>query len=90
MFDGERPSGEYAVVKGDSLYSTIRYNAVSGPLTVLVEAGEYSIMEMSEYRQDQIDRAMSPLYAAIPVVIVLAVLGGVLGMLGTAFGRLKF
>jgi len=33
---------------------------------------------------------MSPLYAAIPLIISLAVLGGVLGMLGKAFGRLKF
>jgi peptidoglycan/xylan/chitin deacetylase (PgdA/CDA1 family) len=34
--------------------------------------------------------AMDGLAAAVGIVAVLAVLGGVLGMLGTAFGRLKF
>lgn len=51
-----------------------------------VEGVTYSIQSESGYRQEQIDRAMSPLYAAIPVVVVLAVLSGLITMVG----RLKF
>jgi len=63
---------------------------VDDGIIIEVEAGEYQVMTMSAYRQDQVDRAFEPLYAAIPVVVVLAVLGGLITMLGKAFGRLKF
>lgn len=54
--------------------------------TILVDAGEYQVLTEKAYRDQQVDRAISPLYTVIPVVIVLAVLGGLLTMLG----RLKF
>lgn len=68
----------------------IPYEVVDDGIIIEVEAGEYQVMTMSAYRADQIDRAMSPLYAAIPVVIGLAVIGGLFTMIGTLFGRLKF
>ena len=76
------------VLDGDG--NEIAWESVDGGIIMEVEAGEYQVMTMSAYRQDQIDRAMSPLYAAIPVVVVLAVLGGLFTMIGKAFGRLKF
>jgi|LSQX01.1.fsa_nt_gb peptidoglycan/xylan/chitin deacetylase (PgdA/CDA1 family) len=52
-----------------------------------IKSGQvYEIMTPSAYRQAQTDRAFEPLYAIIPVVLVLAVLGGLFTMLG----RLKF
>jgi hypothetical protein len=43
-----------------------------------------------EVKPTSMTEAMDGLTAAVGIVVVLAVLGGVLGMLGTAFGRLKF
>jgi Na+-translocating ferredoxin:NAD+ oxidoreductase RnfE subunit len=34
--------------------------------------------------------AMDGMSAAVGIIVVLAVLGGLFSMLGTAFGRLKF
>ncbi len=54
-----------------------------GVLQIDMTAGhEYEVMTLSR----QIDVAMSPLYAIIPVVVMLAVLGGLITMVG----RLKF
>ncbi len=72
------------VVDGDG--NEVPFEEVDGGIIMEVEAGEYQVMTMSAYRADQIDRAISPLYAVIPVVIVL----GVVGSLITMLGRLKF
>jgi hypothetical protein len=75
----------------DASDNNIVYDAADGSVLFDAERGElYVIQSLSAYRAAQIDVAMSPLYAIIPVVVMLAVLGGVLGMLGKAFGRLKF
>ncbi len=68
----------------------VPFEVVDGGIIMEVEPGEYQIYSMSGYRQEQVDRAISPLYAAIPVVIGLAVIGGLFTMLGGVFGRLKF
>lgn len=60
----------------------VPFEEVDGGIIMEVEAGEYQVMTMSAYRQDQIDRAFEPLYAVIPVVIVLAVIGGLFAMIG--------
>ncbi len=60
--------------------------AAGGAVTVLVPPGTYELLTISEYRQRQLDESLSPLYAIIPVVVVLAVLGGLITMVG----RLKF
>jgi hypothetical protein len=72
------------VLDGDG--NEVPFEAVDDGIIIEVEAGEYQIYSMSGLRQEQVDRAMSPLYAIILVVIVLAVLGG----LFTMVGRLKF
>ena len=72
------------VLDGDG--NEVPFEAVDDGIIIEVEAGEYQVMTMSAYRADQIDRAISPLYAIIPVVVVLAVMGGLFTMLG----RLKF
>jgi hypothetical protein len=72
------------VVDGDG--NEVPFEAVDDGIIIEVEAGEYQIFTQSAYRQDQVDRAMSPLYTAIPVVVMLAVLGGLITMVG----RLKF
>lgn len=72
------------VVDGDG--NEIAWESVDGGIIIEVEAGEYQIMTMSAYRQAQIDTAISPLYAIIPVVLVFGVIGGLFTMLG----RLKF
>lgn len=72
------------VLDGDG--NEVPFEEVDGGIIMDVEAGEYQVFTQSAWRQDQIDRATSPLYAAIPVVVVLAVLGGLITMLG----RLKF
>ncbi len=77
-------SGDYVAVSSDG--DATRCDVDNGILTVTLGAGDYEIMTLSAYRQAQVDRAMSPLYAVIPVVIVLAVIGGLITMLG----RLKF
>lgn len=46
----------------------------------------YVAYSLAAYRSDQIDNAMSPLYAIIPVVVVLAVVGGLFSTLG----RIKY
>ena len=43
-----------------------------------------------EVKPTSMTAAMDGLEAAIGIIVALAVLGGVLGMLGKAFGRLKF
>ena len=43
-------------------------------------------MTLADFRQEQVDSAFEPLYAVIPVVIVLTVIGGLITMVG----RLKF
>ena len=70
----------------DANGNDVPFEVVDDGIIMEVEAGEYQVMTMSAYRADQIDRAMSPLYAVIPVVVVLAVLGGLITMVG----RLKF
>lgn len=55
---------------------------VDGALVFEADVGSYAIMSMSAYYSDRIDDAMSPLYAIIPVVIALAVLGSILAMVG--------
>lgn len=71
----------------DASDNLIAYDAADGSILWDAERGElYVIQSLSAYRAAQIDVAMSPLYAAIPVVIVLAVLGGLITMVG----RLKF
>ena len=72
------------VVDGDG--NKVPFEEVDGGIIMEVEAGEYQVMTMSAYRGEQIDRAFEPLYAIIPVVIVLAVLGGLITMVG----RIKF
>jgi hypothetical protein len=74
----------------DSAGNEVPFEVVDDGIIMEVEAGEYQVMTMSAYRQEQVDRAISPLYAAIPVVIGLAVIGGLFTMIGKAFGRLKF
>lgn len=69
------------VLDGDG--NEVPFEAVDDGIIIEVEAGEYQIYSMSGLRQEQV---MSPLYAIIPVVVVLAVLGGLFTMLG----RLKF
>lgn len=61
--------------------SSVEHYTGSGGACVVDLAGgvEQRIVSTTAY---QIDVAMSPLYAAIPVVLVLAVLGGLLTMLG--------
>ena len=73
--------GDYVVVRSDGEYT--HATSVDGEMICQLDAGEYRVMTP---RQAQIDRAMSPVYAIIPVVIVLAVLGGLITMVG----RLKF
>lgn len=68
------------VVDGDG--NKVSFEEVDGGIIMEVEAGEYQVMTMSAYRQDQVDRAMSPLYAAIPLVLVLGVIGGLFAMIG--------
>jgi len=43
-----------------------------------------------EVKPTQMTIAMDGMSAAIGIIVALAVLGGVLGMVGTAFGRIKF
>jgi hypothetical protein len=66
----------------DSAGNEVPFEEVDGGIIMEVEAGEYQVMSMSAYRQEQIDAAMSPLYAIIPVVLVLGVLGAVITMVG--------
>lgn len=65
--------------------SSVKHYTGSGGMCVVDLAGgmEQRIVSTTTY---QIDNAMSPLYAVIPVVFVLAVLGGLFTMLG----RVKF
>ena len=53
-----------------------------GEWTIILDAGDYQVMTMSAYRSAQIDDAMSPLYAAIPVIVGLAVIGSLIMMVG--------
>ena len=75
----------------DASDNNIVYDAADDSVLFDAERGElYVIQSLSAHRAAQIDNAMSPLYAAIPVVIGLAVIGGLFTMIGKAFGRLKF
>jgi peptidoglycan/xylan/chitin deacetylase (PgdA/CDA1 family) len=64
-----------------------------------IEAGEDGTIALSyestglhtlEVKPTPMTLAMDGLAAAVGIIVALAVLGGVLGMLGKAFGRLKF
>ena len=70
---------DYVLLDASGAIAKSDLTAVDGRLTLSVDPGEWVIAT-------RIQAAMSPLYAAIPVVIVLAVLGGLLTMLG----RIKF
>jgi hypothetical protein len=72
----------FAEIVVDGNGNEIPYEVVDDGIIMEVEAGEYQVMTMSAYRADQIDRAISPLYTVIPVVIVLAVIGGLITMVG--------
>lgn len=74
----------FAETVRDSAGNEVPFKEVDGGIIMEVEAGEYQVMTMSAYRQDQVDRAISPLYAIIPVVLVLAVL---IGSLSVMFGK---
>lgn len=67
------------VVSNNNIVDSIM---VDGALVFEADVGSYAIMSMSAYYSDRIDDAMSPLYAIIPVVIALAVLGTILAMVG--------
>ena len=78
------PDGDYVVCRSDGDYT--HATSVDGEMICQLDAGEYRVMTLADFRQDQVDRAFEPLYAAIPVVVMLAVIGG----LFTMVGRLKF
>ncbi len=62
--------------------NAVPYVATDDGIIMEVEAGEYQIYSTSAYSGELIDRAMSPLYAAISIVVRLAVIVAVLAAVG--------
>ena len=81
------PGWEYTLV-ADGRAVTSAQAGADGWLVIEHDAmaGLYTM----EIRPSSMTLAMDGMSAAIGIIVALAVLGGVLGMLGTAFGRLKF
>ncbi len=76
------PDGEYVLLSGDAVVAE-NITAANGTLALTVDPGRYVLMTEAEYGMLL---AISPLYAIIPVVVVLGVLGGLITMVG----RIKF
>ena len=66
---------DYVLLDASGAIVTRNLTAVDGRLTLSVDPGEWVIAT-------RIQAAMSPLYAAIPLVLVLGVIGGLFAMIG--------
>lgn len=58
----------------------IEFEVTADGIIVEVEAGEYTLMTEAYYRQEQMNNAITPIFAIIPLVIILSVIPMVMGI----------
>lgn len=72
--------GQYYVTNGENSYGP--FDSVNGWAIIELYPGTNEIITETQYRQDQMDSAISPIFAIIPIVIIVGLIPMVMG-----FGR---
>lgn len=78
--DGNWAEDTYVVLQDGDVYSRITYSGYGGPLIVTVEEGDYKIMTLSDYNSQVLNDAISPIFAILPLVIIVSVIPMVMGL----------
>lgn len=58
----------------------VEFEVTPDGIIIEVDAGDYRMMTLSYYRQEQMNNAITPIFAIIPLVIILSVIPMVMGL----------
>lgn len=64
----------------DSNGDEVNFTTTEGGIILEVESDDYRIMTIDFYRQEQMDQAISPIFAIIPLMIIISVISMVIGL----------